>query len=106
MAASVALNNSLYPVNDRVATITFNRPERFNAITLEPTRELPRAIYVAAADADVPLIVMQGSARDAAAVIMCRSAQIHMRSTLEDRMKCARTRRLIFRPCGSALSRW
>lgn len=53
----------LYAVDDRVATITLNRPERLNAITFELARELPRVIDTAAADPDVHLIVLQGAGK-------------------------------------------
>lgn len=53
----------LYDVSDRVATITFNRPERLNAITFELARELPRVIDTAAADPSVHVIVLQGAGK-------------------------------------------
>ena len=53
----------LYDVNDRVATITLNRPEHLNAITFELARELPRVIDRAAADPDVHVIVLQGAGK-------------------------------------------
>ncbi len=53
----------LYAVDDRVATITLNRPERLNAITFELARELPRVIDAAAADPDVHVIVLQGAGK-------------------------------------------
>jgi enoyl-CoA hydratase len=53
----------LYAVEDRVATITINRPERLNAITFELARELPRVIDAAATDPGVHVIVLQGAGK-------------------------------------------
>jgi enoyl-CoA hydratase len=53
----------LYAVEDRVATITINRPERLNAITFELARELPRVIDAAAVDPAVHVIVLQGAGK-------------------------------------------
>ncbi|QFU76590.1 crotonase/enoyl-CoA hydratase family protein [Halioglobus maricola] len=63
MAESGPYQYFLYEVNDRVATITFNRPERLNAITFELARELPRVIDAAAADPEVHVIVLQGAGK-------------------------------------------
>ena len=44
----------IYEVEDRVATITLNRPERLNAISLTMINELNEVYQAAEADPDVP----------------------------------------------------
>ncbi|TQV78039.1 crotonase/enoyl-CoA hydratase family protein [Exilibacterium tricleocarpae] len=53
----------LYETNDRVATITLNRPQHLNAITAPMPRELRRAVELADADAGVHVIVLQGAGK-------------------------------------------
>lgn len=51
----------LYAVEDRVATITLNRPERYNAITGTMPRALRAAVERGDADSDVRVIVLTGA---------------------------------------------
>ena len=51
----------LYSVNDRIATITLNRPEVFNAIAHGMPAEIRSAVETAEADDDVHVIVIQGA---------------------------------------------
>jgi len=53
----------LYSVEDRVATITLNRPERLNAINESLPRELREAVEKADADGSVHVIVLQGAGK-------------------------------------------
>lgn len=53
----------LYSVQDRVATITLNRPERLNAINAILPRELRQAVEQADADGSVHVIVLQGAGK-------------------------------------------
>ncbi len=53
----------LYETQDRVATLTLNRPERLNAINFQLAQELPMAIQKASADPDVHVIVLQGAGK-------------------------------------------
>ncbi len=53
----------LYGVADRVATITFNRPERLNAWTHRMEHEVRAAVDLAAADVEVRAIVLTGAGR-------------------------------------------
>jgi enoyl-CoA hydratase len=53
----------LYRVDDRVAFITLNRPERLNAINDEMPRELRLAVARAEADSEVHVIVLQGAGK-------------------------------------------
>jgi enoyl-CoA hydratase/carnithine racemase len=53
----------LYSVEDRVLTITLNRPERLNAWTQTMQRELIEAFDMADADDDVRAIVVTGAGR-------------------------------------------
>ena len=53
----------LYAVDDRVATITLNRPDRLNAYTQQMGAELREALAKADADAGVRAIVLTGAGR-------------------------------------------
>jgi enoyl-CoA hydratase len=53
----------LYEVQDRIARITFNRPDRLNAIIDSTGRELREAVQRANGDDDVHVIVLQGAGR-------------------------------------------
>lgn len=50
-----------YSVDDRVATITLNRPERLNAINDDMPGEIRGAVEMANADDDVHVVVLTGS---------------------------------------------
>jgi enoyl-CoA hydratase/carnithine racemase len=52
-----------YEVADRVATITFNRPDRLNALSPAMIRELRQAYTDAEADPDVWLLLVTGEGR-------------------------------------------
>jgi enoyl-CoA hydratase/carnithine racemase len=56
-------NELLYSVEDSIATITFNRPERMNALTHELEAELHRAFDKADADRTVRVIILTGAGR-------------------------------------------
>jgi enoyl-CoA hydratase/carnithine racemase len=53
----------LYTVEDRVATVTLNRPERLNAWTDRMAAEVKHAIAAAEADRDVVVILLTGAGR-------------------------------------------
>lgn len=53
----------LYEVADRLATITFNRPERRNAINWPMSAEISRALKQAESDPAVSVIVLRGAGR-------------------------------------------
>jgi enoyl-CoA hydratase/carnithine racemase len=53
----------LYDVDDAVATITLNRPERLNAISPPMPFELEAAVHAAVADEAVKVIVLRGAGR-------------------------------------------
>ena len=53
----------IYAVQDRVATITFNRPDRLNAWTHKMQGELRAAFEVAEQDSEVRAIVVTGAGR-------------------------------------------
>jgi enoyl-CoA hydratase len=52
-----------YAVDDRIARITLNRPERLNAIVTAMPREIRLAVERANADADVHVIILEGAGR-------------------------------------------
>lgn len=53
-----------YDVRDRVATITFNRPEKRNAISQVMLREYQQALLESDDRRDVSVIVVQGAGKD------------------------------------------
>ena len=53
----------IYERNDRVARITFNRPERLNTIVPPMPDELQEAVEEAVADEQVRVIVLRGAGR-------------------------------------------
>lgn len=53
----------LYDVSDRIATITFNRPDRLNAVNPQMVQELKQAYAAAEADADVWTLLVTGTGR-------------------------------------------
>jgi enoyl-CoA hydratase/carnithine racemase len=52
-----------YEVADRVATITFNRPDQLNAVNPEMVRELKQAYAAAETDPDVWISIVTGAGR-------------------------------------------
>lgn len=53
----------LYEVSDRIATITFNRPDRLNAVSPMMVRELRAAYAAAEADENVWILLVTGAGR-------------------------------------------
>ena len=53
----------LYEVEERIATVTLNRPERLNAINPELDEALIAALLRAEADPDVRCAIVQGAGR-------------------------------------------
>jgi len=53
----------LYEVDDGIATVTLNRPDRLNAITATMSRELQDAMIAAGADPRVRAIILTGAGR-------------------------------------------
>lgn len=54
----------LYEVTDGIATITINRPERRNALSLDMMRAWQEALADARSDADVKVVVVTGAGPD------------------------------------------
>lgn len=50
-----------YHVDDRVARITFNRPERMNAMSLRLCREVQHAVETVDGDEDVRVVIITGA---------------------------------------------
>ncbi|MES3041435.1 MAG: crotonase/enoyl-CoA hydratase family protein [Pseudomonadota bacterium] len=59
----MAYNTLDYRVEDRILTLTLNRPEQLNAFTVEMADELVAAFGRASEDDDVAVIVVTGSGR-------------------------------------------
>jgi enoyl-CoA hydratase/carnithine racemase len=62
----------LYEVNDGVATITLNRPERLNALTFEVYRELTDTFAALKTSDDVRVVVITGAGR-----AFCSGGDVH-----------------------------
>src|SRR6185437_14844750 len=60
-AILMSYENLLYAVEDRVATITLNRPERMNALSLKLIDEIMEAVRQADRDAEVRVIIITGA---------------------------------------------
>src|SRR3954451_3738295 len=58
---SMKFDTLLYDVDDRVATVTINRPERRNALSWTVMTELRTAFARAKADPDVRVVVLTGA---------------------------------------------
>lgn len=61
---SEAFNNIEYIVREQVATVTLNRPESSNAMTVDLCHELQAAFKAAEADDNVRVIVLTGNGRN------------------------------------------
>ena len=59
----MAYKEIIYTVEDMVATITLNRPERMNALTMTTYQEAEQAIREADADNDVRAVIVTGAGR-------------------------------------------
>jgi 2-(1,2-epoxy-1,2-dihydrophenyl)acetyl-CoA isomerase len=57
----MSYENLLYEVNNRVATITINRPETYNSLSLATISELIQALKAARRDHDVRAIILTGT---------------------------------------------
>jgi len=57
----MAYQNLLYAVDDRVATITLNRPERHNALSVALIEEIMAAVAQADKDPEVRVLVITGA---------------------------------------------
>jgi len=71
-ARGVDFETIAYSVEDRVATIAFNRPDQLNAINLRMKNELGQAFAAAEADEDVWLIIVTGNGR-----VFCAGADVN-----------------------------
>ncbi|MEM8861746.1 MAG: crotonase/enoyl-CoA hydratase family protein [Chloroflexota bacterium] len=57
------MGDVLYEVDGRIATITLNRPERFNAISLSMPDDLAKAVSMAETDSSVHVIILTGAGK-------------------------------------------
>jgi enoyl-CoA hydratase/carnithine racemase len=60
---AVNYQHILYEVSEKIATVTFNRPDRMNAWTPIMERDVRHAMELAAADDNVRVIVLTGAGR-------------------------------------------
>jgi enoyl-CoA hydratase/carnithine racemase len=59
----VSYETIIYEVDDRIASITFNRPDQLNAVSPLMARELRRAYAAAEADESVWITIVTGAGR-------------------------------------------
>src|SRR6187431_503691 len=57
------MDEIIYEVNERVATVTLNRPDKLNAFTRRMRDELIEAFEIADADDGVRVIIVTGAGR-------------------------------------------
>ena len=69
----MAFEAILYTVADRIATITLNRPDRLNAWTPRMSEEVRDAMFQAARDEAVRVIILTGAGRAFCAERTCPS---------------------------------
>jgi enoyl-CoA hydratase/carnithine racemase len=91
----MALEETLYQVSDRVATITLNRPDKLNAWTGTMEREVRASIYEAEKDENVRVIVLTGSGRG-----FCAGADMSLLNSIASDGIGERTRALANTPNG------
>ena len=77
----------LYEVDERVATVTLNRPEKLNAITPTLQRELLAALARAADDDDVRVAIVRGAGRGFCAGYDVTSGEMVARGVPADRQQ-------------------
>src|SRR5437899_7521779 len=96
----MAYETLLYQADDRVAVITFDRPERMNALSQKLCAELPAALQAADQDADVRVIVITGAGGKAfsAGYDIKESAEAPKRSLTEWRDRLNRDLVFTFAP--------
>jgi enoyl-CoA hydratase/carnithine racemase len=87
-------NEILYSVSGRVATVTLNRPDKLNAWTRTMEQEVRRAMYEAAGDDRVRVIVLTGAGRG-----FCAGADMSLLQSVLER----REHPLPETPAGGAL---
>ena len=59
----MADDSILYAVNNGIATITLNRPEKLNALSMALQRELNAAMREADNDTEVHCVILKGAGR-------------------------------------------
>jgi enoyl-CoA hydratase/carnithine racemase len=75
--ATKTADDVLYSVQDRIATITLNRPERLNAWTRPMGDQMREAVRRAALDDDVRVIILTGAGRG-----FCAGADMELLQTV------------------------
>jgi len=60
---TVTYNDLIYAKEDHIATVTLNRPDRMNALTIKTHMELAQAIEDAKNDDDVRVLIITGAGR-------------------------------------------
>jgi len=91
----MALEETLYQVSDRVATITLNRPDKLNAWTGTMEREVRASMCEAEKDEKVRVILLTGSGRG-----FCAGADMSLLSSIANEGIGERTHALANTPNG------
>ncbi len=79
----------LYEVDDGIATVTLNRPQRLNAITATMSRELQDAMLAAGQDSSVRAIILTGAGRG-----FCAGADMELLQSIQGGGSCSSERRV------------
>ena len=112
----MAYEQILYRVEERVAVVTLNRPDRLNAWTPVMQAEVKAAMRAASGDPQVRVIVLTGAGRgfcagaDMSALQGIQSGERRERApeepcSIDTRIKASSAPIPIFRPCRSRSSR-
>src|SRR5271170_6401043 len=88
---------TLYQVDDRVATVTLNRPDKLNAWTAVMEREVRAAMEEADKDENVRVIVLTGAGRG-----FCAGADMSLLSTVAEKGLDEARRAQAVQPTGSS----
>ena len=96
----MSYSDLIYAVDDRVATLTLNRPERMNALGKRMVEELVVAIAQADADDDVRVVVITGAGEKAFSVgyDIKESAEVPQRTLSEWRARMQKDIEFTFAP--------
>src|SRR3974377_1565586 len=96
IAAVMPNQETLYGVADRVATITFNRPDKLNAWTARMESEVRSAIENAERDDNVRVIILTGAGRG-----FCAGADMSLLSAVAEQGRVDQGREQVLHQCTS-----
>ncbi|MBI2958108.1 MAG: enoyl-CoA hydratase/isomerase family protein [Chloroflexi bacterium] len=77
----MAYQNVLYGTNGNIATVTMNRPDHLNALSVELQQDIFAAVKEASADDAIKVIILKGAGRAFCAGFDVSAAQMPLRSS-------------------------